>query len=389
MKFNLQHNSEQPLYVRLTQELRRQMKEGVLSPGDRLPSFAELREQHGLHKNTIERAYLLLEQDGLVVREQGRGTFVAQLPHNPAVKGVIGFCGMQFLLSSTSPYWTQLLSGVHEVLQQHNLQLLLLESNTPDLRDKVDGALINTSWNDPLQQWHDDKWPCVGLLLPSRTMEISSVVADDYAGQRQATQHLLELGHRRIAYLHSRAAQYLVPHRRAGYLDALQASGVQPDKRWVRSLMSQVAAVDFRQTGRESMAAWLREDWNDLGCTALMAHNDEAAVGVIEALQEAGLRVPEDVSVVGFDGTELCEYSRPRLTTVEVPLREIGRTATHMLLQRIYDNDEAVEHLTLPVAVRVRESSAPPGTENAHPLTRKNAETNDAKEKEYALSTAK
>jgi DNA-binding LacI/PurR family transcriptional regulator len=255
-----------------------------------------------------------------------------------------------------------LLAGVHEVLQQRGLQLLLLDSDAPDIRGKVDGALVNTAWNIIPSNWHDEKGPCVGLLLPSRTAEISSVVSDDYAGQRQATQHLLDLGHRRIAYLHSKAAKLLVPNRRAGYFDALQAAGVEPENRWVRPLISEVQVMDFRATGRESMAAWLREDWSTLGCTALVCHNDETAVGAMEALQEAGWRVPEDVSVVGFDGTELCEYARPRLTSVEISLHELGRAATELLLHHIEHGVDEWKHLTLPITLRVRASTAPPRT---------------------------
>src|SRR5690606_6745856 len=120
--------------------------------------------------------------------------------------------------------------------------------------------------------------------------------------------------------------------RLAGYRDALQAAGIEPVHEWTRTLAG-TPSVDLRQTGYESTRSWLQDDWHELACTALLSHNDEAAIGAIEAFTERGLSVPEQVSVVGFDGTEMSEYSRPRLTTVEVPLREIGKTAMELLLR--------------------------------------------------------
>ena len=108
------------------------------------------------------------------------------------------------------------------------------------------------------------------------------------------------------------------------------------------------------------MAAWLKDDWNQLGCTAVMVQNDEAAIGAMEALEAAGKRVPQDVSVVGFDGIDICEYARPRLTSVEVPLQEIGKTATEILLRQLDEKHFEIEHAVLPTGVCVRESTSPP-----------------------------
>lgn len=364
MELDLQRNIENPLYLRLSSELRRQVQSGSLRPGDRLPSFAQLRSRYGIHKNTVERAHLLLEQEGLVIREQGRGTFVAKprqvsAAKSAGAKGVIGFCGIGFMLSSPSPYWSRLLEGVHEVVSQNSMQLLLVDPETPDLQEKVDGILLNGMWSQPHSQWHDERWPCVSLLLPSRTSEVSSVVADDYAGAREATQHLLDLGHHRIAYLYNAADQNLSPRRSAGYRDALRAAGVEFNRDWVRKMPGE-PVVGFTAIGRDNMRRWLQEDWRSLGCTALLAHNDEVAMGAIEALNEEGLRVPEDVSVVGFDGTELVEYARPKLTSVEVPLREIGKTGMELLLHQIDNGVDEFEHITMPTLVRVRESSVAP-----------------------------
>ena len=118
----------------------------------------------------------------------------------------------------------------------------------------------------------------------------------------------------------------------------------------------------FRGAPRERerrMELWLEHGWRELGCTAIMAHNDSTAIGVMRALGKAGLRVPEDVSVIGFDGTPLCEYSTPPLTTVEVPLHEIGARALQLLQEQIHDRNVVPERVILPVRFKPGQSVAP------------------------------
>ena len=360
MSTRLSSLQSEPKYLKLADHLREQVHSGRLQPGDRLPSFPELKAQ-GIGQNTVERALGVLERENLIERRNGRGIFVAEYSATAQTtsKGVIGFCGLGQMLSSASPYWNQVIAGVHDILKTRSMQLMLLDVHVSDIHDKVDGVLIDPAWAHPQEKWRREKWPCVSMVAPSGLVEVSSAVVDDYAGQRQATQHLLDLGHRRIAYLHASVMGGPTQHRIAGYREALQAAGIKTEHDWLRALDA-MPVIDFRQTGRESMTAWLEDHWKETACTALMAHNDEAAIGAMEAFEAAGYDVPRDVSIMGFDGTSLCEYSRPRLTSVEVPLREIGQSATEMLLQQIEDGVGEIEHVTLPTRIVVRDSTAPP-----------------------------
>ena len=109
---------------------------------------------------------------------------------------------------------------------------------------------------------------------------------------------------------------------------------------------------------REAMQQWIDDSWKETGCTALLCHNDETALGAIQALQAAAINVPHDVSVVGFDGTNFCELTTPKLSSVKVPLREIGATAVELLLQQIEADTVRDDHKVLPMALQQRESSA-------------------------------
>lgn len=347
-----------PRYLRLTEEMRQQVRSGVLRPGDSLPSISELRATHGISKSTIERAHLLLEQEGLIVREHGRGTFVTHPQSRRAAqrKGVIGIYGLLESWVPVSSYWTQILEGVREVLQANQTHLMLFDPEAVGVQEKADGALINGEYSHPQPQWRSDRWPCVSLLTPQPADGVSSVAADVGGGAQQAIEYLLDLGHERIAYLHN--INYRSQLRLNGYRQALQSANIQPRPDWIRRFKG--PETHFYYVGRETMREWLHQGWRDLGCTAIMAQNDAVAAGAIEALTEAGLRVPHDVSIVGFDGSDISDFTRPRLTTVEVPLREIGKRGAELLLDHIENGVDEFQHIILPTRLRVRESAAPP-----------------------------
>ena len=115
--------------------------------------------------------------------------------------------------------------------------------------------------------------------------------------------------------------------------------------------------------GRVAMSRWLEDGWRESGCTALFAQNDDTAWGAIEALRAAGFRVPDDVSVIGFDGTQSAMFCNPKLTTVEVPLQQMGREAVRLLLRRLACGRHSVETrfvetLVFPTQLKVRASTA-------------------------------
>lgn len=194
MQLDLQNSSPMPLYVRLSQALRREIESGVLLPGDRLPSFAQLREEYGLHKKTIEQSHALLEADGLVVREQGRGTFVASsLPADFVKRKTsreskdlrFGFVGIGLMLTQASPYWMRLLEGVwlglapqksdgDEATKLHSAQpqLLLFDEYSPDVWEKVNCLLINAQYKMNYQLSLPKGARCISMLARNQSQEV-------------------------------------------------------------------------------------------------------------------------------------------------------------------------------------------------------------------------
>ena len=358
--------SRTPKYALFANQVRQQIETGELKTGDQLPSFAQMLARYGIGQSTVERMYSLLEQEGLVIREPNRGIFVA-VPKRRGKTGAIGLLiGSDGFLSH--PYYVRLLSAIQSAAHNEHTEIVLLHENSRISPDKMDGLLLCQGQVDRMLQRVPAGLPAISLV--HRSKMTPSVVADETDGIRAAVQHLLDLGHRRIAYLSCGVQSWMntsAKQRMAAYQDTLKAAGIKPLNRWCRPVFRPFDTTQsFEETGYARTKQWLDEDWRQLGFTALLAHNDDVAIGAIDAFQAAGMRVPDDVSVVGFDGTEISEKYRPRLTTVELPLGEIGARGVELLLARIAEEPatdcprqtDAPETIVFPTRFHVRDSTA-------------------------------
>ena len=342
-----------PKYRRIAEEIRRQMQTGVLQPGDRLPSLAEMRAEHGVTPTTVERIYSVLREDGLIVREQGRGTFVAQPATRPAT-GVIGIAGVTFDLQRY-PYWSELMEGIRIETEEQGYEILLLGEASPIRWEKVDGVLLCGDFGPESMDRLPFGMPHVVAL--AKIEDATCVIADEAQGVRQAINHLVELGHQRIGYLVTERSR----HRLAAYQSALTESGIAAHEEWTRVIPGHgsVQILDFRQAAYDITKEWLGATSNELGITALLTQNDEAAIGAIEALCDSGIRTPEEISVVGFDGTVVGDYFSPRLTSVNLPLKTIGITAAQHLFRAIEQEASPIT-ITLPTSLKLGFSTSAP-----------------------------
>jgi LacI family transcriptional regulator len=188
---------------------------------------------------------------------------------------------------------------------------------------------------------------------------------DNYTGAYEATRYLLQLGHRRIAHISGPQHYYCATERFQGYCQALRDAGLTPDPELVPQ-------GSFEPVGGRACAQQLfalkREQWPD----AIFAANDQMAYGVLEVAEQRGIRVPDEISVIGFDDNLLSSHVRPALTTVHQPFFDMGRIATKMLLSMIdpdhhtrptqknvpaYEAIGTATRVQLPTSLAVRTSS--------------------------------
>ncbi|MGH2751811.1 MAG: LacI family DNA-binding transcriptional regulator [Actinomycetota bacterium] len=188
--------------------------------------------------------------------------------------------------------------------------------------------------------------PLILVARPSRWPEVDSVTNDDRAGARLAVDHLVELGHTAIAHVDGgRGAG--AASRRAGYKDAMKRHGHDPI----------IVAGEYTEQGGARGVARLLDTGRHP--TAIFAANDLAAIGVLQALEEHGLRVPDDVSLIGYDNTALAALGHIDLTTIDQPRREIGSTAVGLLLDRLNGARGRARHVLVQPSLVVRGTTAP------------------------------
>jgi LacI family transcriptional regulator len=194
--------------------------------------------------------------------------------------------------------------------------------------------------------------PIVFLGLSERWGD--SVGPQDTSGGRLATEHLLALGHRRIAYVRTPLVEESGDRARyAGYRSAMRGAGVSPLPAFSWSPGSDVVRADKRELALGAAICGARSP------TALFASNDIGAIALMEACEAIGLKVPEELSIVGFDDIALARLHRISLTTVAQPLDFQAERAVGLLLERIESPDGPPRHVRVPVELRVRDSTAP------------------------------
>ena len=188
------------------------------------------------------------------------------------------------------------------------------------------------------------------MNMPSR--DIVSVGSTNFRGGQAAARHLVELGHRRIAYLGGRASAECSQARLAGFRSALETAG----RRAARGLRAQHRGLPLRERPARAHRGCCRSPKRP---TAIFAASDELARGAIEAARSLGLSVPDDLSIVGFDDTEIARIASPPLTTVRQPLQEMGAVALRTALRLVAGEKIDSNHVELATELVVRASTAP------------------------------
>ncbi len=270
-----------------------------------------------------------------------------------------------------SPWAVEILRGIEEWCSAHAMGTAVSAVRHGNARPTswtsalashdTDGVILVTSelTVPQLRQLREESIPLVvvdPVNLPDP--EVPSVGATNWAGGMAATDHLLGLGHQRVAII-SGPADYLCSQARvAGYRSALERAGIPYDPALVRY-------GDFHHEGGFIRGGELLE--LPAPPTAIFAGSDQQALGVYEAARQRGLRIPEDLSVVGFDDLPLARWVSPPLTTVRQPLAEMGKVAAEMLGDLIEGTPLRTQRVELSTELMVRHSTAPPRAASARP----------------------
>lgn len=191
--------------------------------------------------------------------------------------------------------------------------------------------------------------PVTLLGRHTRSSGLDSVGVDDSAGAQEAVDHLVALGHRKIAHIHAGSAAGS-PRRRSGYQRAMRRHGLEDQIRLVKGAFTE-------HGGAAAMKEIL--EGGELP-TAVFAPNDFAALGAMEVIDGAGFDIPGDISLVGYDDLTLAALPRISLTTIGQPRADLGREAIHLVLERLDEGRERARHVVVPPSLVVRATTGPP-----------------------------
>jgi len=266
------------------------------------------------------------------------------------------------LPSILNPVFAEIAHAIESVCSEAGFLVLLCNSERQHAREEhfvqmlrakqVDGVVIiphdqPLTLVAPLRQAH-----IPFVVLEHDLPGVHCIAIDELQGGRLATQHLIGLGHRRIALIRRKATSALSTQRLIGYQQALAAAGIRFDANLVVDCEAGQAAGERTM---QQLLALARPP------TAVFTHNDVLAMGALHAIRQAGLSVPGDISVVGYDDITSAAYFFPPLTTVRSPKAEMGARASRMILQLVQQKDHPpATTITLPVELVIRLSTAAP-----------------------------
>jgi LacI family transcriptional regulator len=257
------------------------------------------------------------------------------------------------------------MAGISDVAYQAGYTVMICQSNEDFEREmsnidvlishRVAGLLISISKNtknyDHFNRFMKRGIPLVFFDRVCTEIDVSTVVVDDYDGSFNATEYLIRKGYKRIGHLGGPEFLTISKLRFEGYRDALQKHGIPLHKKWI------VRGGSNEEDGMES-AATLLEQAKVLP-DALICINDPVAMGAMLYLKKHGIRIPDDIAIVGFTDNPMAEMIEPPLTTVRQPAYEIGKTAAELLLDQIQNKSHRNHpvHKVLKTELIIRKSA--------------------------------
>jgi GntR family transcriptional regulator of arabinose operon len=332
-----------PKYLQLKNILRDSLSRHYQA-GQKIPTEVELVHQFQVSRNTVRQAVDELVAEGILSKEQGRGTFFLGItPVKQRHDALIG------VITPISSYiYPQVIQGILDVTHEEHYSIVLESSNVnPEkevacleqlLKKNIDGLIFepfggfkHIQESKSLRLLEEVTIPVVLMGWALDELNLSYVSLDDVEAGFRATSYLIKAGHTRIACIYP---DDHIPglQRYQGYRKALETFGIEHDHRLDRSVSI------FKRTHTEHVISTLTKELLELGDdrpSALFFFNDKWALRGYVAIREAGLKIPDDISVMGFDNFEFAALAEVPLTTVVHPQEQIGKWAAEILFDEI------------------------------------------------------
>lgn len=352
-----------PRYLQVRGIIERKIRTGEIPLGFRIPSERDLAQSLGVSQMTVNKAVALMVRDGWLRRELGNGTFVEETLDIPTSKDVtIGFALPQLSASVEEDYFVgALLRGVQKAAISRPLNLRMLDAHSADLAEEIEKGELDGCIVVDLRDEHREaiqKLAQLGrriLLLGASDVTVNTpfVDGDNMNGTAAAVKHLLGLGHRRIVGIFALMETWNSKQRHLSFMNTLSENGTPANPEHV--LLDEGNGRLLTPETKVRLADLLGRRQ---GPTAVLCGGYFLALQAMHLISELGLRIPDDVSIVGYDDPVSARYLNPPLTTVRQPLEEMGEQSVINLYDWVRSRASPPPPMILKESLVVRLSTA-------------------------------
>lgn len=346
-----------PKYEQLKQILKKGINKRKLRPGDRIPSEERIAKDYGVSLGTVRQAMAELVNEGLVYKEQGRGTFIADKKRKKTF--TIGL----LLTDIGNPFFSQLARSIQE--KAHLLKYSVIYYNTNDqvaregesidmlIERQVDGVILvpvlKKGEKKLIQKLMENDIPFVYLDRYPDDPPSDYIIIDNLSGVRQAMEYLISLGHKRIGSISAQPYTWVLKQRVKAYKEIARKNSLT-----LEDYLVQISNLPDDKGGYEAMNRLLSMKNRP---TAIFATNDIIAIGAHKAAKDKGIRIPQDLSLIGFDDIEASSHLEVPLTTISQPIDKMGDIAVKILLEKDQQkNSKKLQKIVLESKLIIRAS---------------------------------
>ncbi|MBI1279247.1 MAG: substrate-binding domain-containing protein [Anaerolineaceae bacterium] len=348
----------EPKYIQVANIIRQNILDGTWREGDAIPPEKILCSHFNIARGTMRQALQILETEGYLVREQGRGTFIKLVDQrtNNGNNRHLAFVVPYIRDSSVST----ILIGFQQVAEQSGFSVIFNHVNN-DLQQQQDvvqklvqqGVMgialypVDSESLTGIDKLVNASFPIVLVDRYLKHFSTDYVISDHFGGALRGVHYLINQGHTRVGFVTWLSPAVSMDHRLLGYHQAMRERGLQIDE----NLICRVEG--YPTVNRAPLENYLASENRP---TAVFAANDQIAIAIYRAAATVGLRIPQDLSVMGFDDLDMSIHLDPPLTTLAQQFTTLGRQAAQVLLSRIKGEVRPLQQITVSPELIIRES---------------------------------
>lgn len=351
-ELSISKNTVIPKYCQLKDQIKDQIIKGKLKEGVRLPSESQLCSFLGLSRNTVRQAVNELVSQGLVYREQGKGTFVQSSTYRKKQsynKNVALFLNSMSSSSKSGDmgFYGDLLEKLHEHLNKENFNvkhyflkdkdLSKLSLNNYDIKNMLGAIFVGEYSNDNKNLFK--KIPTIFIDYEMRNKNVISIVSKNVSGGKEATRYLIGIGLRKIGFIGYNQPNYKLRYQ--GYCEALNAAKIPVN--------SKIVWFNFYEACRN-----LKKEPSLVD--ALFCCQDYFTLEAVNFLHKSGFSIPDDISIISYDDTDVLAHIEPAITSISVDRDEMARKAVYALKETIKSGKTLGKVIKVSTKLIVRDS---------------------------------